>query len=219
MNPMAHSKRRRLVRRPWPFKIIGLTGSIAMGKSTAASLLTHMGYAVSDADAIVHQLSAPDGEALPAIAKRFPDVMDGEKIDRQALGKIVLKDPKALADLESILHPLVYKNRHRFFQAHARRRSRCVILDVPLLFETGGDHVCDDVIVVSAPLFLQRQRALRRPGMTEEKLSRILGQQMSDGEKRRKANASVPSGLGKRETLRHLRRILSKALSRRSNQV
>lgn len=189
---------------PWAVKVIGLTGSIGMGKSTAAAMLKRMKVAVFDADAVVHELTGPNGSALEALARRFPSAVGLQGVDRQSLGKLVFADAAALADLERILHPLVRQRRQRFLQKHALRRTRTVVLDVPLLFETKGDAACDSVIVVTAPAFLQRQRVLARPGMTEDKLAGVLARQMPDYLKRRRAGIVITSGLGKRETWRRL---------------
>lgn len=171
-----------------------------MGKSTAATMLRTMGLPVFDADASVHHLTGPGGKALRAVAKRFPTVVNTSGVDRQALGAIVYKDHDALKDLEDILHPMVRADRQQFFIQHAIRRTRIVVLDVPLLFEGGAEKTCDAVFVVSAPYFLQRQRALSRPGMTEEKFRSILQRQTPDVEKRNQATAVINSGLGKHLT-------------------
>ncbi len=197
--------------RRWPFVVIGLTGSVAMGKSTAAAMIRRMGIAVFEADAAVHRLLGPQGAALDAIKKRFPRVVGKEGVDRQKLGALVFKDKTALADLEAILHPLVRANRHHFLYSCALRRARQVVLDIPLLFETGADPQYDAVIVVSAPFLLQRQRVMARPGMTEEKFAGILSRQLPDREKRRKATATIPTGLGYRETWRLLKQALAKS--------
>ncbi len=200
----------RLIRhRCWPFLVVGLTGSVAMGKSTAAAMIRRMGIPVYDADATVHRLTGPGGSVLAAIKSRFPDVVDAAGVNRQKLGAIVFNDSTALADLESILHPMVRADRYQFLHIHALRRSRCVVLDIPLLFETGQDAHCDAVIVVSAPAFLQRQRVLSRSGMTKEKLTGILEKQMPDTDKRHLATVVIPTGLGRHETWRRLRHVLN----------
>lgn len=216
MTVITSKARKRLARRRWPFQVIGLTGSVAMGKSTAASMLARMGLTVFDADAAVHDLTGPNGEALSAIAERFPDVIDGHGVDRQALGNTVFNNADALADLEAILHPLVVKKLHRFLVKHANQRSRGVVLDIPLLFEMGRQNACDAVIVISAPFMLQRQRALLRPGMSDEKFNRILARQMPDKEKQRLANVVIPSSLGKRETWRRLQHAINAMMNGQS---
>ena len=189
---------------------VGLTGSVGMGKSTTAAMLHRLRVPVYDADAAVHMLLAPGGGAVRAVLQEFPGVSDGEGgIDRRRLGAAVFGDPAALRRLEAILHPMVRARNKRFRQAVARRRGRILILDVPLLFETGGERNCDAVIVVTAPAFLQRQRVLSRPGIDAARLDEILRQQMPDAEKRRRANFVVRTGIGRRPALARLIRILA----------
>ena len=189
--------------------VLGLTGSVGMGKSTAAAMLRRLGIAVHDSDAAVHRLLAPKGAAVAAVAAAFPGVRrkDGG-IDRPALGARVFADPAALRRLERILHPLVRLSQQRFLARARARRRKLVVLDIPLLFESGGAQRCDKVAVVSAPAFLQRARVLARPGMTEARFAAILAQQMPDAEKRRRADYVVASGLGRAFTFRRLRRIV-----------
>jgi dephospho-CoA kinase len=198
--------------------VVGLTGSIGMGKSTAAALLRRLFIPVYDADRAVHQLLARGGRAVPAVAARFPEVVRDDAVDRTALGRIVFADPAQLRALEAIVHPLVFQAQRRFLRAQARRRTRLVVLDIPLLFEAGSDRRCAAVLVVSAPSFVQRQRVMRRSGMTAEKFAGILAKQMPDAEKRRRADFVIPTGLGKRLTLIRLRRAIARleacALSR-----
>lgn len=184
-------------------RIVGLTGSIGMGKSAAAAMLRRQGVWVHDADATVHELLGKGGAAVPAIAKAFPGVVKNGAVDRIALGKRVFGNTPALRKLEAIIHPLVREHTDRFIAAAARARQPVVVLDIPLLFETGGRR-CDATIVVSAPDYLQAQRVLRRPGMTKEKFAAILARQMPDREKRRRADAVVATGLGKGPTYRQL---------------
>lgn len=207
---MSTDGRKRASRRP--FLLVGLTGSIGMGKSTAAGMLSALGYPVFDADAAVHRLLGPGGAAVSAVAEAFPGAIRAGRVDRGALGQAVFGEPEALRRLEAILHPLVRREREAFLAHAARNRARAVVLDIPLLFETGGEGRCDRVIVVSAPAFLQRQRVLARPGMTEEKFRAILAHQMPDAEKRRRADAVVMTGLGKRATLTDLRRTMDRWL-------
>lgn len=189
-------------------RILGLTGSIAMGKSTAARLLRSMRLPVWDADAEVHALQRKGGRAVRTIETAFPgSVVDGA-VDRQKLGSLVFGNPAALKKLESILHPAVRAQMHTFIRTMRRQRRKMIVLDIPLLFEGGSDALCDAVIVVSAPAFLQRQRLLRRPGMTHEKMRGILARQMSDREKRARADFVVSSGLGLSHTARALKRIV-----------
>jgi dephospho-CoA kinase len=189
--------------------VLGLTGSVGMGKSTAAAMLRRLGVPVHDADATVHRLMAPGGAAVAAVAKAFPDMRrkDGG-IDRVALGRRVFADAKALQRLERILHPLVRQSQQSFLAAARARREPLVVLDVPLLFESGGKARWDKVLVVSAPAAVQRARVMARPGMTEVRLRAILAKQMPDAEKRRRADYVVQSGLGRALTYRTLRRIL-----------
>ena len=189
--------------------LLGLTGSIGMGKSTAAQALRRLGVPVHDADAAVHRLLAPGGRAVAAVLAAFPDVGTPEGgIDRRALGTRVFGDAAALKRLEAILHPLVGAAKRRFLAAAARRRRRLVVLDIPLLFETGGERACDAVLVVSAPAFLQRQRVLARPGMTPEQFQAILAKQLPDAAKRRRTPYVISTGLGRRVSLDRLRAAL-----------
>ena len=176
--------------------IVGLTGSIGMGKSTAATMLRQMGVPVYDADAAVHALQAPGGAALPPIEAAFPGVVKNGVLDRQALGARVFGDKKALRRLEAIVHPLVAQRQRTFLKRAARRGVPLVVLDIPLLFEGRGERRVDATLVVTAPAFLQRRRVLARPGMTAEKFAGILKQQVPDSLKRRKATVVIPTGLG-----------------------
>jgi len=188
--------------------VLGLTGSVGMGKSTAARMLRRLRIPVHDSDAEVHRLLGPDGRAVAEVARAFPSTAKGDRIDRPALGRLVFNDPAALKRLERTLHPQVRAAQARFLAACRRRRVPVAVLDIPLLFETAGENRCDSVIVVSALLWLQRARVLQRPGMTEARLAAILGQQMPDAEKRRRARWVVPTGLGQALTLRRLKAIL-----------
>lgn len=194
--------------------ILGLTGSIGMGKSAAAAQLRRLGVAVHDADATVHRLLACGGRAVPAVAAAFAGVVRDGAVDRNALGARVFGDRPALRRLEAILHPLVRSAERAFLARSARHRRRLVALDIPLLFESGGQRRCDAVIVVTAPAFLQSQRVLRRPGMTVAKLRAIRAQQMPDREKRRRADFVVATGLGYRQSLRQLSQIVTVMRSR-----
>jgi dephospho-CoA kinase len=176
--------------------IVGLTGSIGMGKSTAAKMLRQMGVPVYDADAAVHALQAPGGAALPPIEAAFPGVVKDGVLDRQALGARVFGNKAALRKLESIVHPLVGQRQRAFLKRAARRGEKLVVLDIPLLFEGLGDRRVDATLVVSAPIFLQRHRVMARPGMTADRLDGILRQQVPDVLKRHKADIVIPTGLG-----------------------
>jgi len=173
-----------------PF-ILCLTGSLGMGKSRTASFFAEAGVPVYDSDAAVHALYA--GEAAPLIESAFPGTTSDGKVDRTRLAAKVLGDDAALARLEAIVHPLVSKARDAFLAEAQAYGAPVVLLDVPLLFETGGERGCDAVVVVSAPADVQRRRALERPGMTEEKFAVLVGKQMPDVEKRRRADFIVDS--------------------------
>lgn len=188
--------------------ILGLTGSIGMGKSTATAMVRRMNIPVYDSDAAVHVIMSRGGAAIPAIRSAFPDAVVAGAVDRRRLGDRVFGDDDALARLERIIHPLVRGVQDEFLRACARRRASLALLDIPLLFELGLDSRCDATIVVSAPRFIQAQRVLSRPGMTREKFDGILANQMPDSEKRRRADFVVPSGAGKRRTWRELRKVM-----------
>jgi dephospho-CoA kinase len=191
-------------------KIVCLTGSVGMGKTTAARMLRAMGIPVHDADGAVHRLLGKGGAAVKAVEAAFPGVRQGKAIDRAALGRIVFDDPAALRRLERILHPLVAAAERKFLAQARRRREPLVVLDIPLLFETGASRRCDRVLVVSAPRTIQLARVMARPGMTREKLAAMEARQMPDGEKRRRADVVIPTGLGKRYSLRLLRRAVGR---------
>lgn len=188
--------------------VLGLTGSIGMGKSTAAAMLRRLGCPVHDADAVVHRLYGRGGRAVPAITDAFPGAVRDGAVDRVALAALVLNDPQAIHRLEHIVHPLVRAEGEAFLRRCARRRVPVVVMDIPLLFETGGRDRVDQVVVVSAPPAVQRARVLARPGMTEAKFRAILARQMPDGEKRRRADHVVETGLGRRHSLLALARIV-----------
>lgn len=174
--------------------VLGLTGSIGMGKSATAKMFAEAGVPVHDADAVVHALY--EGEATPLIEAAFPGTTYAGKVDRDKLGKRVLGDAAAIARLERIVHPLVAAARDRFLSEAERNGAAVALLDIPLLYETKGDGRCDAVVVVSAPAEIQRQRAFERPGMTEHKLETILAKQMPDAEKRRRADFVVDTSKG-----------------------
>jgi dephospho-CoA kinase len=188
--------------------ILGLTGSIGMGKSTAAAMLRRLGLPVHDADATVHTLFAPGGAAVAAVAAAFPGTVRDGAVDRAALGAVVFGDGAALKRLEAIVHPLVRRAEREFLARQRRRHARLVVLDVPLLFESGGGRRCDKVVVVSCPAFLQAQRVLARPGMSAERLAAIRAKQMPDSEKRKRADFVIPTGMGKPPALRRLKAII-----------
>jgi dephospho-CoA kinase len=198
--------------------VLGLTGSIGMGKTTAAATLRRLGVAVFDADRVVHHLLEPGGGAVERVSTAFSHVRGKSGgIDRGLLGQRVFGDPVELAQLESILHPMVAAAEKRFLARARVRRKPLAVLDIPLLFETGGERRCDYVLVVSAPAFIQRQRVLRRPGMTEIRLAAILEKQMPDREKRRRADFVLATGSGRHQTLRRLRAIVRLLRGKRSS--
>ncbi|MFN0193134.1 MAG: dephospho-CoA kinase [Aestuariivirga sp.] len=168
--------------------ILGLTGSIAMGKSETAKMFAGLGVPVFDADAEVHKLYEKDGAAAPLIANRFPEAVKDGVVDRQVLTRLIADDPQALGDLESVVHPLVRKAESAFIEAARAKGERLVVLDIPLLFETGRESDFDYIAVVSVGPKEQQRRALARPGMTVEKFKRILDRQMPDAEKRKRAD-------------------------------
>lgn len=189
--------------------VIGLTGSIGVGKSTTAAMLRKMGCAVHSADAAVHRLLAPGGAAVPAVAAAFPTALRPAGLDRQALGALVFDQPERRRILETILHPLVQQEERK---KHARALAagrRYLVLDIPLLFETGGDQRCHVTFCVSARPAQQRARVLARPGMTEQKFQAILAAQLSDAEKRARADYTVTTAYGRCVTWWQLRTIMS----------
>ena len=181
-----------------------------MGKSTTVTMFNWRKIPIFDADKVVHNLFSKGGAAVGMVNEHFPSAIANDKVDRAVLGQIVFGDPYRLSILESIIHPLVDKERNRFLQSHRRRKTKMVVLDIPLFYETKKQYKRDFVCVVSAPGFLQRQRALGRPGMTQQKLDAILVRQMPDHEKRKRSNFVVPTGLGIAYTNRRLRRTLNK---------
>jgi dephospho-CoA kinase len=190
-------------------RIVGLTGSIGMGKSTAAAALRRLGIPVHDADAEVHRLLRRDRELIAAIEAAFPGVTGADGIDRPALGAKVFNDPAALRRLEALIHPRVRRSEIAFLRRMRAARRAIAVLDIPLLFETGGDARCDAGMVVAAPRFLQEQRVLARRGMTRERLTAIRRRQLSDEEKLRRADVVIPTGLDRRTALRILKQALA----------
>jgi dephospho-CoA kinase len=177
-------------------KLVGLTGSIGMGKSTTAAMFREAGVPVYDADAAVHALYDVGGAAVGPVGEAFPGVVRDGRIDREALRQRVLGKPDELKRLNAIVHPLVGQHRGTFFKDVEETGTDMVILDIPLLFETGGDKNVDAVVVVSAPADVQRARVLAREGMSPERLDAILAQQLPDAEKRARANYVVDTGRG-----------------------
>jgi dephospho-CoA kinase len=184
--------------------VIGLTGSIGMGKTTASNMLHRLGLPICDSDSLVHKMLAKGGAAVPFVSEGFDDVLSDGAIDRAALGKLVFGNAEALKQLEQIMHPLVRAAQNKFIKVCRGRRNFAAVLDVPLLFEVETDKLCDLTLVVSAPRFIQEQRVLARPGMTRERLEATLQRQMPDFEKRKRADIVVQTGLNKRHTLDQL---------------
>ncbi|MBJ7535854.1 dephospho-CoA kinase [Rhodomicrobium vannielii ATCC 17100] len=192
--------------------VIGMTGSIGMGKSTAAAYLRGLGIPVLDADRVVHELYA--GAAVPLIEAAFPGTTAGGVVDRVALGARVLGSPEAMKRLEAIVHPLVRAAEWRFLLAEQDKGTPLSILEIPLLFETGAGDLFDAVIVVSASAEAQRERLLDRPGMTIEKLEAINARQMPDAEKRARADFVVDTGAGLEDSRRQIDTILKDIVTR-----
>lgn len=189
-------------------RVIGLTGSIGMGKSTAAAMLRDSGLPVFDADAEVHRMMAAGGAAVARIDAVFPGTVNKGAVNRRALGDLVFADAEALRRLERIVHPLVGRAERAFLRRAARERRRAVVRDVPLLFETGGEKRCDWTVVVSAPAHIQAARVLARPGVTRELLESVRAKQTPDAVKRKRADVVVPTGAGLRQTRDRLNAML-----------
>ncbi|MFZ5668471.1 MAG: dephospho-CoA kinase [Pseudomonadota bacterium] len=190
--------------------VVGLTGSIGMGKSTTAAMFAAEGTPVYDADAEVHALYARGGAAVAPIEAAFPGVVVDGAVDRTRLSQRVIGSPEALKRLEAIVHPLVAESRAGFFEAARARGADVVVLDIPLLFETGGEKRVDAVVVVSAPPDIQRRRVLARPGMDEAKLDAILARQMADVEKRARAHFVIDTGQGLDQARAQVRDVLTR---------
>lgn len=188
--------------------IIGLTGGIGMGKSTAARNFASLGIPVYDADAEVHALYEKGGAAVPGIAREFPQAVREGRVDRAVLSRLVLGDQSAMNRLEAITHPLVDKARNEFLARRAREGAPMVVLEIPLLFETGADALVDVVVVVSAPEQEQRKRALSREGMSEEKFAHILSRQWPDAMKRARADFVVNTGESREQSARAVQAIV-----------
>ena len=195
-------------------RIIGLTGSIATGKSSVSDMFRYLRIPVHDSDKSVHNFLGPHGLAVSDIISAFGNVGNLDNgIDRQKLGDIIFGNPEAKNRLELIIHPLVWQDRHKFFKHMRLQNRKIVVVDIPLLFETGSDMVCDNIICVWAPYFLQRQRALHRTGMTQQKLDAILNNQLPQHTKMQLADFCLPTGLGKAYTYKLLKRWLLSNLS------
>jgi dephospho-CoA kinase len=188
--------------------VLGLTGSIGMGKSTATASFRRLHVPVFDADAVVHRLQARGGRAVGPIGAAFPGTVREGRVDREALRRAVLGNDAAMRRLEQIVHPLVRDEERRFLAAARSRGEKLAVLDIPLLFEGGGERRCDKVVVVTAPASVQRWRVLRRPGMTEERLRAILARQVPDRVKRKRADYVVHTSLSRHSADRAIRRIV-----------
>ncbi|MEQ1709414.1 MAG: dephospho-CoA kinase [Terricaulis sp.] len=188
--------------------VIGLTGSIGMGKSTVAKMFAEAGAPSFDSDAAVHRLYAPGGAAVAPVGAVFPGVISGGGVERAALSARVVGDPEAMQRLEAIVHPLVREEQARFVTAQREMGAEYVVLDIPLLLESGRASDLDVVVVVSAPPEVQRARVLARPGMTEEKFERLLALQMPDAEKRARADFVIDTGADLETTRAQVRAVL-----------
>jgi len=198
--------------------LVGLTGSIGMGKTETGKMFARLGIPVYDADASVHQLYERGGAAVEKIAKEFPGCVAGGRVDRGALADRVTGDPQALQRLEHIVHPLVAEEQRRFLARFAAQGADIVVLDIPLLFETGGHQRMDAVVVVSAPQAIQRARVLSRAAMTEDKLDQILERQMPDAEKRAQAHFVVETGKGFEHAFEQVKQIVAALREQRQRQ-
>ena len=199
--------------------LIGLTGSIGMGKTQTAALFEEEGVPRYDADAAVHGLYEVGGAAVGPIGELFPEAVRDGAVDRAALGRIVLKDGAKLAALEKMVHPLVGATQVDFLNAQMAAGATHVLLDIPLLFETGGHEFVDCVVVVSAPPDIQRARVLERPGMTEEKFADILAKQVPDSDKRAAADFIVDSSVSVADAHRQVKEILAAVLDRKGTAL
>jgi dephospho-CoA kinase len=193
--------------------ILGLTGGIGMGKSTAAAAFRRARIPVFDADAAVHRMQDRGGRAVQAIAAAFPDAVCDGAVNRVALRHAVLGNPVALRRLEGILHPMVRQEERSFVQRARRHAKRAVVLDIPLLFETGGDGRVDRVIVVSAPPSVQMHRIRARGRMSDADIRAVIARQMPDAEKRRRADVVIRTGLSRHASLQALRRVIREVLT------
>lgn len=196
-------------------KIVGLTGSIGMGKSVATGLLRRLGVAVHCADEAAHKALGANGAGVDAVGKLYPQALKQDPrgnyfIDRKILGNAAFADVEFMKKLEAILHPLTHQSEKRFLRSMRAQRKKLVIFDIPLLFEGGRDKDLSAVWVVSATPFIQRQRVLARPGMNEPRLAAVLARQMPDAKKRQRADMIVPTGLGRAATLRKLKAALKR---------
>lgn len=200
-----------------PF-VLGLTGSIGMGKSAVLTMFGDLGVPVLDADQVVHDLYATGGAAVTPVAKRFPAALKDSAIDRSVLAGLVLDDPAAMKDLEAIVHPMVRAAQTAFIDGARKGGANLVVLEIPLLFETGAQAHLDATAVVSAPSAVQRARVLARPGMTSEKFAAIVGRQMPDARKKARADIVIDTGQSLEETRKDVEKLIAGLASRASGR-
>jgi dephospho-CoA kinase len=195
--------------------LVGLTGSIGMGKSETAKMFAKLGIPVYDSDAAVHQLYEKGGAAVEPIAKEFPGAVKDGRVDRAELSKKLAADPSGFKKLEALVHPLVGAEQRKFLDKAAKDAAEMVVLDIPLLFETGGHVRVDAVVVVSAPSHVQRERVMAREGMTPDKLDQILSRQTPDAEKRAKAHFVVETDKGLERAFEDVKKVVADLHARR----
>lgn len=193
-------------------KVIGLTGSIAMGKTATARMFADKGVAVFDSDGAVHELYARGGQGVAGVRRIYPGAVIGEAVDRERLSQAVARDPSLLAQIEAAVHPLVRQAQEAFLAAERVKGTKLALIDIPLLFETGREKEFNAIVVVGAPSSVQRSRALARPGMTADKLDLILSRQLPDAEKRKRADFIIDTGEGIDSACRQVEAIVDKLL-------
>jgi dephospho-CoA kinase len=189
--------------------VLGITGSVAMGKTTVARVFARAGYPVFDADAAVRALLTGDKATIAAVRRAFPDATRAGRVDRKALAALVFDDARALARLEKLLHPRVRRAERAFLKKAKARGARLAVLDIPLLFETGAERRVDAVLVVFAPASVQKARVLARPGMSLGRFRAMRSRQMSDREKRRRATFVLDTSAGRAKMTREIRRVIA----------
>ncbi|TNE33416.1 MAG: dephospho-CoA kinase [Alphaproteobacteria bacterium] len=190
--------------------LVGLTGSIGMGKSTVAEMFRKLGIPVYDADAEIHKLYAKGGAGVEPIREAFPEAVTDDAVDRAALSKLVVGNQAEIKRLESVIHPLLSEGRQAFFDRSAAEGHLLVVLDIPLIFETGGEDRVHKIAVVSAPAHVQKERVLARPGMTEEKFNAILDHQVDDAIKRERADFVIDTHCTEEETFEQVKELVSR---------
>jgi len=195
--------------------VLGLTGGMGAGKTTVARFMRRAGWPVFDADLTVHGLQAKGGKAVVAIARRWPQAVRDDAVDRMALRRAVIGHPQEIAALEAIIHPLVREERRAFLRRMTRRGVRICVLDIPLLFETGADRDCGAVVVVTAPLAVRLRRVMKRRSLSEEQARHLLARQMSDRDRNRRADHLLRNGLSRGHTARQLKRLITSLESAR----